>query len=97
MAAVIVTSLLRARLGRRTWRAVHWLAYASWPVAVVHSVYSSQDLQAGPLLGLALGCIVAVLAALAWRLRRARAEIPRARRVPELMGETQTLARAGHR
>jgi methionine sulfoxide reductase heme-binding subunit len=97
MAAVIVTSLLRSRLGRRTWRAVHWLAYASWPVAVLHSVYSSKDLQGGPLLGLALACIVAVLGALAWRLARGRAETPRARRVPELMDEPPNLARAGHR
>jgi predicted ferric reductase len=36
--ALIVTSLLRARLGRRSWRAVHWLAYACWPVAVVHGL-----------------------------------------------------------
>ena len=35
IAALIVTSLARARIGRRTWRAVHWLAYASWPVALV--------------------------------------------------------------
>ena len=28
MIAIIVTSLLRAHIGRRTWRAVHWLAYA---------------------------------------------------------------------
>ena len=33
--AVIVTSLLRDRLGHRRWRAVHWAAYASWLSAVV--------------------------------------------------------------
>ena len=32
MLALVITSLLRGRIGRRTWRAVHWLAYASWPV-----------------------------------------------------------------
>jgi methionine sulfoxide reductase heme-binding subunit len=94
MAAVLVTSLVRSRLGRRTWRAVHWLAYASWPVAVVHGVYSSNDLQTGPLLGFTLACIVAVLGALAWRLARARAELPRARQIPERMGEPQIMA--GH-
>ena len=31
--AVIITSLLRARIGRRVWRGVHWLAYAAYPVA----------------------------------------------------------------
>jgi methionine sulfoxide reductase heme-binding subunit len=85
MAALIVTSLLRRFIGRRTWRAVHWLAYASWPVAVAHSIGSSKDLQNGALLGLAVACILAVAGALAWRLARARAEVPRARRVPELM------------
>src|ERR1700761_6959629 len=30
--AIAITSLIRRRLGYRTWRAVHWLAYASWPV-----------------------------------------------------------------
>src|SRR5437763_5307667 len=29
--AVAFTSLLRHRLGYARWRAVHWLAYASWP------------------------------------------------------------------
>jgi methionine sulfoxide reductase heme-binding subunit len=85
MAALILTSLLRRFIGRRTWRAVHWLAYASWPVAVAHSIGSSNDLQNGALLGLAVACILAVAGALAWRLARARAEVPRARRVPDLM------------
>jgi len=92
MAAIIVTSLLRARLGRRAWRAVHWLAYASWPVAVLHSIYSSKDLQSGPLLYLALACIAAVMGALAWRVARARAEVPRAGRVPELMDDPRLVA-----
>jgi methionine sulfoxide reductase heme-binding subunit len=38
MAALMVTSLLRARLGVRTWRAVHWLAYLAWPTALVHAI-----------------------------------------------------------
>ncbi len=97
MAAVIVTSLLRRHIGRRVWRAVHWLAYASWPVAVVHGVYSSHDLQSGPLLYLALACIAAVLGALGWRLIHARTGLPRADRVPQLMADQGLLARAGDR
>ena len=100
MAALIVTSLLRRFIGRRTWRAVHWLAYASWPVAVAHSMGSSNDMQNGPLLGLAVACMLAVAGALAWRLARARAEAPRARRVPGMMaaqGSPQRLVRAGDR
>jgi sulfoxide reductase heme-binding subunit YedZ len=42
--AVLLTSLLRARLGFRAWRAVHWLAYLAWPVAFVHSLTAGGDL-----------------------------------------------------
>jgi predicted ferric reductase len=41
--AVIVTSLLRVRIGHGTWRAVHWLAYACWPVAVIHGLGIGSD------------------------------------------------------
>ncbi len=71
MVALIVTSLARARIGRRTWRAVHWLAYACWPVAVLHGIGSSTDMQAGWLLGLTIACSAAVLAAACWRIGRA--------------------------
>lgn len=37
-AALVVTSLLRHRLGRRTWRVVHWVAYLAWPAALVHAI-----------------------------------------------------------
>jgi sulfoxide reductase heme-binding subunit YedZ len=86
MAALIVTSLLRRNLHRRLWRAVHWLAYASWPVAVAHGIGSGTDLRrAGPLLDLTLACIAAVVIALAWRVTRARVPRPRSRPVSGLM------------
>jgi sulfoxide reductase heme-binding subunit YedZ len=85
MVALVATSLARARIGRRTWRAVHWLAYLSWPVALVHSVGSSSDLQSGPLLFLAIGCTVAVAAALAWRAAGAAQSVPRARRAAAVL------------
>jgi sulfoxide reductase heme-binding subunit YedZ len=68
MIALIVTSLARARIGRRTWRAVHWLAYLCWPVALAHSVGSSTDLQSGWLLILTVTCTAAVGAAICWRV-----------------------------
>ena len=68
MLALLVTSLLRGRIGRRTWRGVHWLSYAAWPVALAHSIGSSTDLQHGYLLWLGIGCAAAVLAAASWRL-----------------------------
>jgi sulfoxide reductase heme-binding subunit YedZ len=42
--AVLITSVLRNRLGFRAWRAVHWLAYLAWPAAFVHSVTAGNDL-----------------------------------------------------
>lgn len=97
IAVIIVTSLLRPHLGRRTWRAVHWLAYASWPVALAHSIGSGTDLRAGPLLGLTVACTLAVVVAVGWRLAGARRSVPRARRVPELMAAAEELIRSGHR
>jgi methionine sulfoxide reductase heme-binding subunit len=85
MVALVLTSLARARIGRRTWRAVHWLAYLSWPVALAHSIGSSGDLQSGPLLFLAVACAVAVAAALAWRIAGTARSIPRARRTAAVL------------
>jgi methionine sulfoxide reductase heme-binding subunit len=36
--ALVVTSLLRTRIGRRAWRTVHWACYACWPIAVIHGL-----------------------------------------------------------
>jgi methionine sulfoxide reductase heme-binding subunit len=67
-------------MGRRAWRAIHWAAYAAWPLAVAHSLGSSADMRSGVMLGVLTGCVLAVCGALAWRLSRAAADIPRARR-----------------
>ena len=40
--AVLITSLLRHRLGVLAWRAVHHLAYLAWPVAFVHAITSAN-------------------------------------------------------
>jgi methionine sulfoxide reductase heme-binding subunit len=66
--ALVATSLLRRHLGRRAWRAVHWLAYACWPTALAHSIGIGPGLRGGRLLDLAAGCVLAVCAAAAWRL-----------------------------
>ncbi|HEX6678725.1 MAG TPA: ferric reductase-like transmembrane domain-containing protein [Actinomycetes bacterium] len=66
--AVLVTSLLRARLGHRTWRAVHWLAYGCWPVALVHGLGTGSDAGRAWMLAVDVAAAVAVLAAVWWRL-----------------------------
>jgi sulfoxide reductase heme-binding subunit YedZ len=68
LAAVVVTSLLRARIGRRAWRAVHWAAYAMWPVALLHALGTGTDASTSWLRGIAVACVLAVAAAVAWRL-----------------------------
>jgi sulfoxide reductase heme-binding subunit YedZ len=45
--AIITTSLIRGRLNRRRWRAVHLLAYVTWPVALAHGMGAGQDLRQG--------------------------------------------------
>jgi len=80
IAALILTSLARARMGRRAWRAIHWLAYAAWPLAVLHSLGSSSDARGGLVLGVLAGCVLATAAALAWRLSHAARQVPRAGR-----------------
>jgi sulfoxide reductase heme-binding subunit YedZ len=70
--AVVVTSLLRARLGYRSWRAVHWLGYACWPVALWHGLGTGTDSKLSWLLALDAACVVAVAVAAGWRLSLGR-------------------------
>lgn len=83
--AIIVTSLLRRHLSRGVWRGIHLLAYASWPVAWVHSITAGTDLQHGIFLALAIVCALVVVAAVLWRLYAAAQDVPRAERVHLLM------------
>ncbi len=96
MIAMIVTSLLRGRMNRVLWRAIHLLAYASWPLAFAHSIGASKDLQQGWLLLLAFGCALVAGAAVIWRLAHAARQVPRAARVAEVFAQ-HTAQRALHR
>ncbi len=66
--AVVVTSLLRNRLGYRTFRAVHWISYACWPVAFLHGLGTGSDGRVLWSLVLSLACLSAVLGAVTLRL-----------------------------
>jgi hypothetical protein len=66
--AVIVTSLLRDRLGYRRWRAVHWAAYASWLSAVFHGLGTGSDTKTSWVLVLTIACVLSVVVALGLRL-----------------------------
>jgi predicted ferric reductase len=71
---LIGTSLLRQHIGRRTWRVLHWAAYACWPFAMAHAIGNGTDGTTSWLLAIAAGCAVTVVGALAWRLAVVAAE-----------------------
>ena len=61
--AVILTSLLRQRVGPAVWRATHWLVYACWPVALLHTLGTGSDVKSAWLLVLSVTCLGVVAAA----------------------------------
>ncbi len=71
--AVVVTSLIRVRLGLRAWRVVHWSVYVIWPVAVVHALGSGSDVRSGLLLAVVALCTALAITAAAFRLITAEA------------------------
>lgn len=69
--AIGLTSLFRRVIGARLWRAVHWLAYVCWPLAILHVLGTGTDARSAWLLGITVVCIVAVLICLVIRLTNA--------------------------
>ncbi|MFF3890093.1 ferric reductase-like transmembrane domain-containing protein [Streptomyces sp. NPDC001914] len=69
--AVLVTSAARLRLGVRRWKAVHWLAYAAWPLALFHGIATGTDTRLPVQLWLYAVCLASVVAAVWWRLAKA--------------------------
>ncbi len=72
--AVTITSLLRQRMGYASWRAIHWLTYASWPIALLHGLGTGSDVKSTWLLALSIGCVGVVLAAVLARALSGRPE-----------------------
>lgn len=68
--AVMVTGLLRRHVGLRVFRAVHWLTYAMWPIALVHSIGNGTDASKPWFIAFAVACSAAVVAAVGWRLTK---------------------------
>jgi hypothetical protein len=66
--AVVITSLLRQRIGYRVWKAIHWFSYACWPLALVHGMGTGSDTKLGWALALEAACVVAVVVAVWWRV-----------------------------
>jgi methionine sulfoxide reductase heme-binding subunit len=72
LVALVITSLLRPRINPRLWRAVHWAAYACWPLALVHGLGTGTDSRSGWPLVLVLTCLGIVAIAVVARLISAR-------------------------
>jgi sulfoxide reductase heme-binding subunit YedZ len=65
--AVVVTSLLRRRIGARTWHAVHWLSYPLWALAVLHGLGTGTDTHSTVFLLANAACVATVVGAVWWR------------------------------
>lgn len=65
--AIVVTSLVRGFIRHGAWRAVHWLAYASWPIAVIHGLGTGTDVWSDWFLALTAVCVGAVVIAAGYR------------------------------
>ena len=81
VAALIVSSLMRRRLGARAWRAVHWTAYLCWPVAMAHSLGMGSDVSAGWMRGVAIAAFASLGLAAGTRMLSGRGVRPAGIRV----------------
>jgi sulfoxide reductase heme-binding subunit YedZ len=67
VAALVVSSLLRRRIGVRAWRSIHWLAYLSWPLALAHTLGEGSDAGSSWLQAVSATCVLTVGLTVAWR------------------------------
>ena len=67
LVAISATSFLRHRIKETTWRAVHWLSYAMWPIALVHG-YAMGTANEPVLRWVTVLCGVAGLGVAGWRV-----------------------------
>ena len=78
IAAVIITSLLRHRMGRRLWRGIHLFSYVAWALGAVHGLAMGTDATTRWGVAFTAVCAMAVAAAIGARLVSARAAPPSA-------------------
>ena len=70
--AVVITSLLRERIGYGVWRAVHWASYAAWPIALLHGLGTGSDTRVRWAVIVNVACLAIVLAAVLTRVGATR-------------------------
>ncbi|WP_293307329.1 ferric reductase-like transmembrane domain-containing protein [Mycolicibacterium sp.] len=69
LVVVIITSLLRQRLGLRIFRVVHWSTYLLWPIAMAHSLGNGTDVGHVWFIAFAGVCALIVVLAVIARMR----------------------------
>ncbi|SRR5579875_2743766 len=74
--AVAISSVLRRWINPRHWRALHWLAYGSWPIALAHALGMGTDARLSWVQGLVGISVASVVLALGWRLHRRWSDRP---------------------
>jgi len=79
LVAIIITSLLRVRIGYARWRQIHLLTYALWPIALVHALGTGSDTRSPWMWWLAGICSIIVLASVGARLVARLPQDPRTR------------------
>jgi len=77
--AIVVTGLLRRRVGVRVFRFVHWFTYAMWPVALLHAIGDGTDGLSAWFLVFAVVSTALVVGAVFWRISARFEETARAR------------------
>jgi sulfoxide reductase heme-binding subunit YedZ len=65
--AIVVTALLRRRVGNSVFRFIHWFTYAMWPIAVLHGIGNGTNGTSAWFLLLSAGSTLLVVAAVVWR------------------------------
>jgi methionine sulfoxide reductase heme-binding subunit len=71
--ALVVTSLIRGRLGFRTWRFIHWSAYLCWPRGVAHGIATGTDTLEAWDLAVTVICVAIVAVAVVMRIQNGSA------------------------
>jgi predicted ferric reductase len=67
LVVLVLTAVLRRVIGPRVFHAVHWAAYAMWPIALAHAIGTGTDDTSVWFLVVAAVCTATVLAAVVWR------------------------------
>lgn len=66
--ALMISSIFRSRIGQRSWRAIHWMGYACWPIAVVHGLGTGSDVKEVWMLVIDAVCVLSVVGVVMLRM-----------------------------